>query len=1104
MLVVLTLISPTNVWALEAYFDCDGEDAGTYQVSPSCNIGSLPTMCAGRLPVQYWSSSECGDAETDTEICDKYNYEGCQATEWLAHTTTSCTNCVECNAGYYLPANSSTCKQCEAGYYCSATLTYQPSTNQTQGRSSCSKGKYSNAGAIKCNDCPAGFRDGTAAAGINNCRATINAGFYLTSNNTEASCPMGTYRASSTSVYYGSTDSCDLCPQGTYSSSSVTEEMGRTTCYACTEGTTTPVPTTTNGNRTCSEPCPNRTGVATWNHPSFNSTTPYNVCSINTCSTGYTRTGSASATSSYTCEANKFTVVYNGGGGSGTNPTPQTCTFNQPCYASSTNPYTRDGYDFDGWKCTINGTTCTTYNNIVGLGGTIKNATTTNNATITLTATWKAKSKTIYIYLYSNTPQGPRTQISTGVQYTANDNSLSMVAKATDTATIKNAISNNVTNKYSYNWANGTTFDIYSVPSISNTTKLGTVKLNIGSSGSSITFLDATTRDKVISSTSSSIFIHLPLTANPYNVYMIPNASTSISPKVSINTTPIATKYFGEPPATGVTPDKTKVTTCEFVSYSNNITSTTYGYIPSDAQPTYYECSGTTSPATIYTATNSDTMFEPSTNGRNICIGYSMETCPTGSRCNSCTATKCSAGEYQDKMGQNTCNSCAALPRQGTYVYSDIGSDSKNDCYLTIGPGSYVPTAGDSGGSGYKQCPAGDYCDYAANTKVYYNETKPTSGKCKSGYYCPTGSSSKTEKSCATETGNKYTQSAEQSDNISDCYLTLTQGNCVAKQGAGQTECPAGSFCNHTGGTKIYFNSPNTPITGGITGTCQAGYYCPKGSSSETEKSCSTETGGKYPYSYARAGSKNECYLELTEGQYVPNAGAGPAACPTGNKCVFDNKDDSKDELVYFNETFAATPCEAGTYQNETGKTTCKPCNNGTYQDETGKTSCKDCTGNKYTLGPDSGSSNYDATKGYAACTECNNTKGIIDFPEECKNGCVIKDNQHNACKACGLNSYMSGTQCVKCPKGTYQEEGGVANGNTFCLSCQDGETHTTEATEGFYTSDTYDNVDGFDEACYIDITKVSLTDKKGSKKLEDIVPAKTKLHVEQKTSIPK
>ena len=160
MLVVLTLISPTNVWGLEVYFDCDGdsESSVTYQVDSYCNIGYLPTMCAGSLYVDHWDSY-CGVAETAEEICAKYNSEGCQATEWRAQITYTCTNCVECNAGYYLPANSSTCKQCEAGYYCSATLTYQPS-NQTQGRSSCSNGKYSNDGATKCNDCPAGFRDG--------------------------------------------------------------------------------------------------------------------------------------------------------------------------------------------------------------------------------------------------------------------------------------------------------------------------------------------------------------------------------------------------------------------------------------------------------------------------------------------------------------------------------------------------------------------------------------------------------------------------------------------------------------------------------------------------------------------------------------------------------------------------------------------------------------------------------------------------------------------------------------------------------------------------------------------------------------------------------
>lgn len=206
-----------------------------------------------------------------------------------------------------------------------------------------------------------------------------------------------------------------------------------------------------------------------------------------------------------------------------------------------------------------------------------------------------------------------------------------------------------------------------------------------------------------------------------------------------------------------------------------------------------------------------------------------------------------------------------------------------------------------------------------------------------------------------------------------------------------------------------------------------------------------------------------------------------------------------------YNDTYAATECEAGTYQDQTGQTSCKPCNNGTYQNAKAQTTCKKCDNNTYTLGPDSGSNNYDENKGYAACLECK--QGIADFPEECKNGCVVKDNQHNACKTCGLNSYMkNGTQCEPCPKGTYQEEGGMAKGNPSCYSCQTKEMldvkNLTETT-GFYTSSPYDtNADGFDEVCYIDISQVSLKDKNGSKILNEIVPEATKLHV--KTSISK
>ncbi|MEC8197895.1 MAG: hypothetical protein VX228_16835, partial [Pseudomonadota bacterium] len=44
----------------------------------------------------------------------------------------------------------------------------------------------------------------------------------------------------------------------------------------------------------------------------------------------------------------------------------------------------------------------------------------------------------------------------------------------------------------------------------------------------------------------------------------------------------------------------------------------------------------------------------------------------------------------------------------------------------------------------------------------------------------------------------------------------------------------------------------------------------------------------------------------------------------------------------------AATPCSAGTYNDEQKQSKCKKCPAGSYQNETGATGCKPCTDGYY------------------------------------------------------------------------------------------------------------------------------------------------------------
>ena len=145
----------------------------------------------------------------------------------------------------------------------------------------------------------------------------VGPSYYLTD---ESGCDEG----------YASYKSVDICPVGaacpgkervecdsSNEATVLTETFG---LEICTDGNTT----SSTGSIKCDSACSNVIGAATWTTPTWSPSTRQvlDKCAINTCSTGYTRSGSASSTApaSYTCSANCNKVTLNGikNGGSGT------------------------------------------------------------------------------------------------------------------------------------------------------------------------------------------------------------------------------------------------------------------------------------------------------------------------------------------------------------------------------------------------------------------------------------------------------------------------------------------------------------------------------------------------------------------------------------------------------------------------------------------------------------------------------------------------------------------------------------------------------------------------------------------------------------------
>ena len=137
------------------------------------------------------------------------------ATTWGATTVSSTlyadagsyvdgTTCVQCQAGYACPGGAAERKACDG------SLQYQDQVGQRTCKL-VGSGYYKSSNSAQA-QCPANYRDGTAAANINNCKTSCAGGTYVaTANAACTSVGTGYYRAEHT-VNYGSTSTRNQCP----------------------------------------------------------------------------------------------------------------------------------------------------------------------------------------------------------------------------------------------------------------------------------------------------------------------------------------------------------------------------------------------------------------------------------------------------------------------------------------------------------------------------------------------------------------------------------------------------------------------------------------------------------------------------------------------------------------------------------------------------------------------------------------------------------------------------------------------------------------------------------------------------------------------------
>ena len=233
--------------------------------------------------------------------------------------------------------------------------------------------------------------------------------------------------------------------------------------------------------------------------------------------------------------------------------------------------------------------------------------------------------------------------------------------------------------------------------------------------------------------------------------------------------------------------------------------------------------------------------------------------------------------------------------------------------------------------------------------------------------------------------------------------------NCQAGQyavGSGCTNCNAGQYQNEDGA-----------------GVCKS---CPIGSSSN-----------------AGSDALTDCNL-CTAAYYL--VGNTCTICPGGKTSQALASSCTNCGIGTYGQSGVCSSCQAGKFQNEQGKSSCKLCPQGSYLTTTGADSsddCTSCTAGKYN-GATGSTSNV--------CTNC--PAGTISAARaascsNCPAGQFQASSGQSSCGSCTGGKYQNlngQTSCKLCGAGTYHNNNGQT-AESACTNCAAGRYSSAGAT---------------------------------------------------------
>ena len=391
-------------------------------------------------------------------------------------------------------------------------------------------------------------------------------------------------------------------------------------------------------------------------------------------------------------------------------------------------------------------------------------------------------------------------------------------------------------------------------------------------------------------------------------------------------------------------------------------------------------------------------------------------TCPKGTIASgtATACTSCAAGKYNDATGKTACKTCVGFPNADQSACLQQNVYGERTSGLCTDGGSYIGTKEDcSEGSDALEwsalidsrlvagLPAGCYLKTSSSGSangVYFN-TKPSP--------------------CTVYPCNRVAIGTAVP--CTSFYKCLCKVTCLAgtyQDQTGQTTCKPcapGLYNNHDGRSSCQSCATGQYSTLGKPNCDYEVTTCPKGTYASGKAACTSCVAGKYNDAIGQTDCKT-----CTPGKYNDLTGQiSESNCKT---CASD-KEPTGDQLacVLIGEqapVAGGIVCQVGTYQDQTGQTTCKSCKAGQYNTQNGRLSCEPCATGTYT----------DLIKQ----TSCKSN---------CIAGSYIKADQ-SACLPCPQGKFQNQEakySCIDCGPGKYNDQTGGKNENN-CRDCKNGK----------------------------------------------------------------